>query len=137
MFRIVSFYKLKIFEIFLLFYPFSLLTWISICIRRALSLWISVWLMLWAKVSLGPIMKASSKETGEYEGLYKGQCWKYHPPVIQPCLILSKLLTFRLSHQNKTCSSISLNMLLGWVGANISVIQQPHNHQRSVIKAVT
>ena len=26
-------------------------------------------------------------------------------------------------------------MMLEWVGANFSVIQQPHDHRRSVIKA--
>ena len=59
------------------------------------------------------------------------------PPQTQQCLILPKLLTFQVTHTNKSCLSTleQSKMMLDWVGANVSAIQQPHNLQRRKIKS--
>ena len=49
-----------------------------------------------------------------------------------PCLIVPKLLTFQVIHQNKSCLLI-LEESENNTGANFSVIQQPYNCQRSII----
>ena len=90
----------------------------------------SIWMLL-SQTSFNPNSNLNQNWERQY---IQSETTHPTPQGTHPCLILIKLLTFQIIHQNISCLSI-LQQFRNC--ANFSVIQQPYNCRRSLIKAVS